>query len=125
METNLSAVGPGFVCCFLAASSSVGNLIFEAIIKLSTSEKTIGEVFNIGGIEEISILNLANKIIDLTNSKSKVTFTPYEDAYSLGYEDMERRVPNLSKIMSFIDWAPKITLDEIILDVASYELKEI
>jgi UDP-glucose 4-epimerase len=97
----------------------------EAIIKLSTSEKTIGEVFNIGGIEEISILNLANKIIDLTNSKSKVTFTPYEDAYSLGYEDMERRVPNLSKIMSFIDWAPKITLDEIILDVASYELKEI
>jgi len=97
----------------------------EAIIKLSISEKTIGEVFNIGGIEEISILNLANKIIDLTNSKSKVTFTSYEDAYSLGYEDMERRVPNLSKIMSFIDWTPKITLDEIILDVTSYELKEI
>jgi len=97
----------------------------EAIIKLSISEKTIGEVFNIGGIEEISILNLANKIINLTNSKSKATFTPYEDAYSMGYEDMERRVPNLSKIMSFIDWTPKITLDEIILDVASYELKEI
>jgi UDP-glucose 4-epimerase len=97
----------------------------EAIIRLSISEKTIGEVFNIGGIEEISILNLANKIIDLTNSKSKVTFTSYEDAYSLGYEDMERRVPNLSKIMSFIDWTPKITLDEIILDVTSYELKEI
>ena len=97
----------------------------EAIIKLSISEKTIGEVFNIGGIEEISILDLANKIIDLTNSKSKVTFASYEDAYSLGYEDMERRVPNLSKIMSFIDWTPKITLDEIILDVASYELKEI
>jgi UDP-glucose 4-epimerase len=97
----------------------------EAIIKLSISDKTIGEVFNIGGIEEISILNLANKIIELTNSKSKVTFTSYEDAYSLGFEDMERRVPNLSKIMSFIDWAPKINLDEIILDVASYVLKEI
>jgi UDP-glucose 4-epimerase len=97
----------------------------EAIIKLSISDKTIGEVFNIGGIEEISILNLANKIIELTNSKSKVTFTSYEDAYSLGFEDMERRVPNLSKIMSFIDWAPKINLDEIILDVARYVLKEI
>jgi UDP-glucose 4-epimerase len=97
----------------------------EAIIKLSISDKTIGEVFNIGGIEEISILNLANKIIELTNSKSKLTFTSYEDAYSLGFEDMERRVPNLSKIMSFIDWAPKINLDEIILDVASYVLKEI
>jgi len=97
----------------------------EAIIKLSISDKTIGEVFNIVGIEEISILNLANKIIELTNSKSKVTFTSYEDAYSLGFEDMERRVPNLSKIMSFIDWAPKINLDEIILDVARYVLKEI
>ena len=97
----------------------------EAIIKLSISEKTIGEVFNIGGIEEISILNLANKIIDMTNSSSKVTFTSYEDAYTLGYEDMERRVPDLSKIMSFIGWSPKVTLDEIILDVARYELTEI
>ena len=97
----------------------------EALIKLSISEKTIGEVFNIGGIEEISILNLANKIIDLTNSSSKVTFTSYEDAYTLGYEDMERRVPDLSKIMSFIGWSPKVTLDEIILDVARYELTEI
>jgi UDP-glucose 4-epimerase len=97
----------------------------EAITKLSISEKAIGEVFNIGGIEEISIFHLANKIIDLTHSKSKVTFISYEDAYSSGYEDMERRVPDLSKIMSFIDWTPKATLDEIILDVARYELTEI
>ena len=96
-----------------------------AIIKLSISEKAIGEVFNIGGIEEISVFKLANKIINLTNSTSKVTFTSYEDAYSLGYEDMERRVPDLSKIMNFIGWSPKVTLDEIILDVARYELTEI
>jgi UDP-glucose 4-epimerase len=97
----------------------------EATIKLSISEKTIGEVFNVGGIEEISILNLANKIIDLTNSKSKISFRSYEDSYSLGYEDIERRVPKLSKIMSSINWSPKINLDSIILDVASYEIKEI
>ena len=82
--------------------------------------KTIGEVFNIGGIEEISILNLAKKIIEQSNSSSQITFSKYEDAYAAGYEDMARRVPDISKIYKYTLWTPKIDLIEIIDDVVDY-----
>jgi len=95
----------------------------DAVTKLSMSDASIGEVFNIGGVEEITISELANKIIELTKSKSKVIFTPYKDAYGLGFEDMQRRVPNLNKIKSTINWVPKINLDQIIQDVAKYEIQ--
>ena len=91
----------------------------EATMILALDNKSIGEVFNIGGVGEISILNLASKIIQQLNSNSKITFTSYEDAYKVGYEDMQRRVPNISKISKFINWEPKIGLDQIIQDVAS------
>jgi len=91
----------------------------SATLILARSNKTIGEVFNIGGKDEISIIDLANLIISQTNSKSKITFTSYQDAYKVGYEDMFRRVPNLSKIEEFTGWRPKLGLKEIIKDVVN------
>ena len=91
----------------------------NAILRLLSSKKAIGEVFNIGGREEISIKNLALKVIDITKSESKVVFSPYSDSYEPGFEDMLRRVPDLSKIKSYIDWDPSFKLDQIIQDVAN------
>jgi UDP-glucose 4-epimerase len=88
----------------------------KAILALSGNNKTIGEVFNIGGKGEISILELAKLIIDHTKSKSEVTFTNYEDAYAAGFEDMARRVPDVSKLTSFTGWEPKLGLTKIIED---------
>jgi UDP-glucose 4-epimerase len=90
----------------------------KAILALSVNEKTIGEVFNIGGKGEISILDLGKLIIKQTNSKSEITFTDYEDAYAIGFEEMARRVPDISKLTKFTGWEPKLGLDVIIRDVA-------
>jgi UDP-glucose 4-epimerase len=90
----------------------------RAIMPLATSDEAIGEVYNVGGIGEVSILELANKVIERTNSDSKITFTPYDEAYSVGYEDMQRRVPDITKVKKAIGWAPEKSLDNIIDDVA-------
>ena len=90
----------------------------KAVLDLSTDDKTIGEVFNIGGKGEISILDLAKLIIKQTNSKSELTFTEYKDAYATGFEEMARRVPDISKIANFTGWEPKLDLDSIIDDVS-------
>ena len=90
----------------------------RAILALSINDKTIGEVFNIGGKGEISILELAKLIIKVTNSKSKITFTNYEEAYATGFEEMARRVPDISKLTKFTGWEPKLGLKTIIEDVA-------
>jgi UDP-glucose 4-epimerase len=90
----------------------------KAVLDLSTDYKTIGEVFNIGGKGEISILDLAKFIIKQTNSKSELTFTEYKDAYATGFEEMARRVPDISKIANFTGWEPKLDLDTIIDDVS-------
>ena len=91
----------------------------EAVFSLLSNENSIGEVFNVGGIGEISILDLANKVIQLTNSNSSIEMIPFEEAYGAGFEDMPRRVPNLAKIKAFSGWQPTKTLDQIILDVAA------
>lgn len=96
-----------------------------AILKLTESDNTLGEVFNIGGVGETTILDLAKLIIKQTNSNSDYKFIEYDDAYLSGYEDMERRVPNISKIKSYIDWEPKLTLEDIIKDTTSYHIKKI
>ena len=81
----------------------------------------IGEVFNIGGVGEISILNLAKLIIERTGSKSDIVFMSYDDAYAVGYEDMARRVPDITKLTSLTGWVPKLDIKTIIDDtIKSY-----
>lgn len=94
----------------------VGDSV-KAILALAGNDKTIGEVFNVGGKGEISILELSKLIIKQTASKSVITFTDYEDAYSTGFEDMVRRVPDVSKIKNFVGWESKIDLTRIINDI--------
>jgi len=90
----------------------------RATMLLALEGKSVGEVFNIGGIGETSILKLANDIIQQLNSNSKITFLSYEDAYKDGYEDMQRRVPDISKINQYNGWKPTLNLEKIIDDVA-------
>ena len=91
----------------------------NAILILAATDSTIGDVFNVGGVGETTIKELAEKIISRTNSTSTITYTPYIDAYPAGFEDMQRRVPDITKIKKTINWAPANTLDSIIDDVAS------
>jgi len=93
--------------------------VVAAILKIADEEKTIGQVFNIGGQGEISILELAEKIILRTGSSSDLVFTPYSEAYPEGFEDMQRRVPDISKIKEWTGWVPNKNLDDIIDDVAA------
>lgn len=94
--------------------------IIEALIAVSNSENTIGTVVNIGNSEEISIHDLAQKIIKATNSKSKIVYIAYEDAYLDGFEDMERRVPNIDRIKKLTGWEPTRNLDTIIRDMVQH-----
>jgi UDP-glucose 4-epimerase len=94
--------------------------IIDALVAVSNSKKTIGTVVNIGNSEEISIYDLARRIIEITNSKSKIVYVAYEDAYLEGFEDMERRVPNIDRIKKLTGWAPTRNLDTIIRDVAHH-----
>jgi UDP-glucose 4-epimerase len=90
----------------------------KAILTLAATDSTIGDVFNVGGVGETTMKELAEKIIKQTNSTSTITYTKYEDAYPAGFEDMQRRVPDITKIKNTINWAPANTLDSIIDDVA-------
>ena len=85
---------------------------------MTKDDKTIGEVFNVGGEGETTIQQLAEKIIANTNSQSGLTFTPYNQAYPAGFEDMQRRVPDITKAKSALGWSPTRNLDQIISDVA-------
>jgi len=89
----------------------------SGVVSLLNNDKSIGEVFNIGGVGEISILDLADKVIKLTGSASKVVKIPYENAYPEGYEDMQRRVPDISKIEKYTNWKPQFNLDQAIVDI--------
>lgn len=96
--------------------------VVRALIKLAEEPKAVGEVFNIGSQEEISIEQLAKEVIKITKSKSKIKYIPYEKAYEEGFEDMQRRVPDTSKINKLIGFNPTYTLQEIIKDIVKYQL---
>jgi UDP-glucose 4-epimerase len=91
----------------------------RAILTIAQTDSTIGEVYNIGGVGETTIKQLAKKIIERTKSNSIISYTPYDQAYTAGYEDMQRRVPDISKIKNAIGWSPENTLNLIIDDVAA------
>jgi UDP-glucose 4-epimerase len=92
----------------------------EALLQLVSTEETVNEVYNVGGTGEITIKQLAETIIEQTNSKSTIEYIPYEKAYAPGFEDMQRRVPDISKIKQDLGWAPKKNLSQIISDVAAH-----
>jgi UDP-glucose 4-epimerase len=94
----------------------VGDIV-DAVIRLMDCSRAIGEAFNIGSDEEITIEALADKIIEITGSKSKKEFVPYEIAYGRPIEDMMRRVPCLERIKKGIDWQPKTGLKETLSKV--------
>jgi UDP-glucose 4-epimerase len=92
--------------------------VIDAVVSVAFSDKTIGKVINIGNNFEISMNDLAKKIIEETGSKSEIKYIPYSEAYGNGFEDMERRVPNIDLIKSLTGWQPKRDLTQIIKDVA-------
>ena len=98
--------------CFCHVSDVV-----RAMADLMRRDDAYGEVFNIGADEEISILDLARQVQRMTESKSEITIVPYEEAYEPGFEDMQRRVPDTSKIRSLLGWHPTRSLTEILSDV--------
>ena len=92
--------------------------VIEALLLVVESPKAIGQVYNVGNNFEISIADLAKKVIEVTKSASKVEFKPYSDAYGSGFEDLERRVPDISRIKADLGWAPKRDLTQVIEDIA-------
>ena len=97
----------------------VGDVV-GALIKLMDDPAAVGQVFNIGSNEEISIIELAERIRELTKSDSEIVLVPYDEAYEEGFEDMPRRVPDISKISAQIGFRPEIKLDKILESVIAY-----
>jgi UDP-glucose 4-epimerase len=92
----------------------------SAVLMLIDSPAAVGQVFNVGNDVEITIGELAKKVISQLGSSSSIEMIPYEDAYAPGFEDMQRRVPDISKIKSVIGWSPKLGLDSVISDIAGF-----
>jgi UDP-glucose 4-epimerase len=115
----LSVYGSGDqIRCFCHVGDAV-----KALLLVMDSDEAIGEVFNVGNNQQISIMELAKKVIDITRSTSSIEKIAYEKAYPAGFEDMQRRVPDISKIKRVLGWAPEINLDQVIKDIAAYSSK--
>jgi len=115
----LSVYGTGDqIRCFCHVNDAV-----RALLLIMDSDKAIGEVFNVGNNQQISIMDLAKKVIKITGSTSSIEKIAYDKAYPEGFEDMQRRVPDISKIKQVLGWSPEINLDQIIKDVAAFNSK--
>jgi len=111
----LSIYGSGEqIRCFCHISD-----VIRALLLVIDSDQAVGEVFNIGNNQQSSINQLADRVISLLGSKSKIEKIPYADAYPQGFEDMQRRVPDISKIKRVLGWSPQLDLDQIIKDIAA------
>jgi UDP-glucose 4-epimerase len=93
--------------------------VVQALLALIDEPRAYGNVFNVGATTEISILDLAKRVIAATGSRSEIRFTPYDTAYGKGFEDMYRRVPDTAKIRALVDWSPSRSLEDMIGDVAT------
>jgi len=98
--------------------------VVDAVMAIAFAANTMGKVINIGNNFEISINNLAKKIIEETSSRSEIVYVPYEEAYGDGFEDMERRVPNIDLINQLVGWKPQRDLSTMIADISD-EMKKI
>ena len=105
--------------CFCYVGDVVG-----ALMKLMDDESAVGEVFNVGSNQEITILDLARKVKELTNSKSEITFVPYDEAYEEGFEDMPRRIPDISKVDGRVGFQPEKSLDGILASVIEFHSEQ-
>ncbi len=115
----LSVYGSGDqIRCFCHVADAVKGLLL-----VMDSDKALGQVFNVGNNAQISIMELAKKVIEINGSKSIIEKIAYEKAYPEGFEDMQRRVPDISKIKQVLGWEPKINLDQIIRDIAAFNSK--
>ena len=111
----LSIYGSGEqIRCFCHISD-----VIRALLLVIDSDQAVGEVFNIGNNQQSSINQLADRVISLLGSKSKIERISYKDAYPQGFEDMQRRVPDISKIKRVLGWSPQLDLDQIIKDIAT------
>ena len=116
----LSVYGSGDqIRCFCHVDDAV-----RALLLVMDSDKAVGEVFNVGNNQQSSIMELAKKVIEITASSSKIEKIAYKDAYPDGFEDMQRRVPDISKIKRVLGWTPEINLDQIIQDIAAFNSKQ-
>jgi UDP-glucose 4-epimerase len=99
--------------------------VVDALLRLLDDDRAIGQTFNVGSSEEISIGRLAETVIASTGSKSKIELVPYDEAYGPGFEDMQRRVPETTKLRALTGWAPKYSLADILADaIAEARLEE-
>jgi len=102
--------------CFCYVGDVVG-----ALVKLMDADDSVGEVFNIGSNQEISILDLAKRVKELTRSESEIVFVPYDEAYEEGFEDMPRRIPDTAKVNNLVGFKPEKQLDEILQAVIEFQ----
>jgi len=115
----LSVYGSGDqIRCFCHVADAVRGLLL-----VMDSDKAVSEVFNVGNNQQITIMELAKKVIEITGSKSTIERISYEKAYPEGFEDMQRRVPDISKMKQVLGWSPEINLDQIIKDIAVFNTK--
>lgn len=101
--------------CFCHVDDAV-----RALLLVMESEQAVGQVFNVGNNQQISIMDLAKMVIELTNSKSEIVKVPYSEVYPEGFEDMQRRVPDITKINTVLGWSPQIGLNQIVKDIAAF-----
>ena len=94
--------------------------VVGALLRLVSEPRAIGQVINIGNTQEVTIMALAERVRDLSGSKSTIKIIPYDVAYESGFEDMPRRVPDLTRVKSLIGYEPKHTLDDILTQVIDY-----